>query len=81
MLILSDLAIHALPVTPSDTVLLSHISEGLWIGSVGDVTVTMMGREKVTFTAVPTGTWLPIRVTQIWSTGTTASNIINLWGV
>jgi hypothetical protein len=36
----------------------------------------MRGGNDVTFAAVPTGTVLPIRVTRVFLTGTTATNII-----
>jgi len=70
---------HAAAVTPSDTLLLAFTTKGLWVGAVGDVVVTMFGGEKVKFTAVPAGTYLPICVSQVWSTSTTASLIIALW--
>ena len=64
-------------VTPSDSVDLTTPSRMVWVGSLGDLHVTMGGAE-VTFTAVPAGTMLPIVVTRIWATGTTAGDIVSL---
>lgn len=55
-------------------------TRALYVGGYGDVAVTMMGDGgTVTFTAVPAGTVLPIRVTQLLSTGTTATSVVALW--
>lgn len=74
-----DTSSHASVVTPSDTVLLAHTSSAIWVGGLGNLTITMMGGEVVTLTAVPAGTWLPLRVKQVWATGTTATLILALW--
>lgn len=55
-------------------------TRGLYVGGTGDVAVTMAGDGgDVTFSSVPAGTILPIRVTRILSTGTTATSIVALW--
>lgn len=51
----------------------------LYIGGTGDVRVTMYGGNILTFKAVPTGYFMPIHVKKLWSTGTTATDIIALW--
>ena len=78
---LSQSAKHAFIITPSDTLLLPHITDWVWVGALGNLTVTMMSGEQVTFTAVPAGTRLDIRVGQVWAAGTTASNLLGLWDV
>jgi len=50
----------------------------LYVGTSGDVKVTMANGDVVTFTACPVGV-LPFSVNQIFSAGTTASNIICLY--
>lgn len=70
---------HAVAVSPSDSADLASVTKGVWVGGVGDLKVTMFGGEAVVFTAVPAGTYLPIAVKRIWSTGTSASNIAALW--
>lgn len=51
---------------------------GVFVGTGGDVKVTISGGSDVTFKNVPSGTFLPVLVTKIWSTGTGASDIIAL---
>lgn len=50
----------------------------LYIGGAGNVAVTMEDGSTATFTAVPVGTVLTIRVKQVLSVGTTATNILGL---
>jgi hypothetical protein len=51
----------------------------LYIGGAGNVSVTTIGGDVVTFTAVPVGTVLPVQVKKLAATLTTATNIIALW--
>lgn len=51
----------------------------LYVGGAGDLAVITMGGDQVTFTAAPAGAFLPIQVTRVLSTGTTATNILALW--
>jgi hypothetical protein len=50
---------------------------GLYVGGTGNIKVTMLDGTDVTFQSVPVGI-LPIVVLRVWSTGTTATNIIGL---
>lgn len=69
---------HATAVTPDNTTKLATNSRALYIGTGGDVTVLMVEGATVTFTAVPSGTTLPICIQRVNSTGTTATNIVAL---
>ena len=53
----------------------------LYIGGAGNVKVTTIGQDIVTFTAVPIGTVLPVQVIKVHSaaSGTTATLINALW--
>ena len=53
----------------------------LYIGGAGNVKVTTIGQDVVTFTAVPLGTVLPVQVIKVHSaaSGTTATLINALW--
>jgi len=53
----------------------------LYVGGAGNVTVTTIGQDIVTFTAVPLGTVLPVQVLKVHSvgSGTTATLINALW--
>lgn len=70
---------HAAAVAPSDSSSLAFVTKRLYIGGAGSVTVIMLDGTTVTYTAVPTGTYLNIRVSQVKSTGTTATNIVAEW--
>lgn len=73
-------AYHAAAVTPHDSTDLSTDARALYVGTAGNLSVETSGGESaVVFTAVPAGTVLPIRVSRVNSTATTASNIVALW--
>lgn len=64
-------------VTPNDSTDLTYISKALWIGGAGNIVVTPAGGgSNVTYT-VAAGTILPIQVTRVLATGTTATQIVN----
>ncbi len=71
-------ASHAAAVTKSDSTVLTT-TRALFVGGAGDVAVTMAAGGNVTFTAVTAGTTIPIAVTKVLSTGTSATNIVALW--
>ena len=64
-------------VTKSDATVLDNV-EGLYIGGAGDVAVADQNGDVVTFSAVPVGTILPIAVTKVMSTNTSATLILAL---
>ncbi len=66
-------------VTPSDTNIFTVCPRALYIGSDGNVTVKMFEGMTLTFTNIPAGLLLPIRVQQVLKTGTTASGILGLY--
>lgn len=69
---------RAAAVTTSDTGALEP-TRALYVGVSGNVTVDMVeGGSNLTFTAVPAGI-LPIQVTRVYATGTTATNIVALY--
>jgi hypothetical protein len=79
---------NAVIVIPSDTsdidfgglIPTSLVTGGvLYIGTGGDLKVTMLGGQTVTFFNIANGAFLPIQVTKVWATGTNASNIIALF--
>lgn len=53
----------------------------IYVGGAGNVTVTTIGQDVVTFNAVPLGTVLPVQVIKVHSSGsgTTATLINALW--
>jgi hypothetical protein len=68
----------AVAVTPNDSTDLADVASALYIGGAGAVKVTTAGGTDVTLSGALVGTILPVRVTRVWSTGTTATNIVAL---
>jgi hypothetical protein len=55
------------------------VQAALYVGTGGNIKVDMSGSGTVTFNNVGDGVFLPILVDRVYSTGTTASNIIALY--
>ena len=51
----------------------------LYIGASGNIRVTTIGGDDVTFVGLQTGTFFPVQVVKVWNTSTTADNIMALW--
>lgn len=59
---------------------LSKTTRGLYVGVGGDISVNMAGTgTAIIFKGVTTGTVLPIRITQVNTTGTTATDMVGLY--
>lgn len=72
----TDPAFGAFAITPHDTN--TQNARALYIGVSGDVAVVTRGRTtSVVFKAAPVGV-LPVQVTKVLSTGTTATDIVGL---
>lgn len=65
-------------VTPSDTVDLTNVSRALWVGTGGDLTVVMQDGTTVALLAVPNGSLIPVCVSRVKLTGTSATDIVAL---
>ncbi len=79
---------RAAVVTKSDTVDIPDPSGGvnngcvLYVGTAGTggvLRVLTVGGDDVTFYNVANGTFIPVQVLRVFSTDTTASNILALW--
>jgi hypothetical protein len=77
---------RAAAVTPSNTVDIPSVSGGtsnngcvLYVGGAGDLKVDTVGGDAVTFVAVPAGSFIPVQVTRVYATGTSATSIVALW--
>ena len=76
---------RAAAVTPSDTVNIPAVTGGtnngcvLYVGGAGDLKVLTIGGDEVTLVAVPAGSFIPVQVLRVFSTGTTATSIVALW--
>lgn len=76
---------RAAAVTPSNTTDIPSVTGGtnngcvLYVGGYGDLTVDTVGGDTVTFVGVNGGTFFPVQVTRVYSTGTSATGIVALW--
>lgn len=76
---LSGPADNLVAITPSDSTDLANVSRAIYVGAAGNIVVTpAAGGDNVTLTVVA-GAVLPIRVSRVLSTGTTASGLVNLY--
>lgn len=69
-------AMNAFAVAPNDGADIAFVSKRLFVGTTGNVKLTTVGGQTVTYNAVPSGTYLQVRASRVFATGTTASNII-----
>lgn len=63
-------------ITTSDSTAVDF--NGIYIGGAGNVKVDLLDGSTVTLTAVIVGTIYPLRVTKVYATGTTATNLVGL---
>lgn len=71
-------ATHAVAVTPDDATDLGHLTRALYVGTGGDVRVTLADGSAVTFVNMVQG-WHPMRVVRVWASGTTADHMMGCW--
>lgn len=74
----ADPAIGAVVPTP-DADIVPTYCRALWVGAAGNVAVITSVGETVTFVGVQAGTLIPMRVKQVKSAGTTATNLLALY--
>lgn len=71
-------ASHAFAITPADNADLPEVPRALYCGHGGNIAATMASGAALTFTNLPDGALLPIRLSRIAATGTTASGLVGL---
>ena len=76
---LSSPASSGTAIQPSDETPLPETSRALYIGAGGSLRVRMLSGESLDFEGVPAGALLPVRVTHVFATGTTARNLVALF--
>jgi hypothetical protein len=69
---------RAVAVTPSDATSFEP-TRGLYIGAAGNVAVSMVDGGNATFVGVAAGSVLPVQVTKVLATGTTATSVLALY--
>lgn len=79
---LDSSAFDGFAITSNNTTVFTQPTRALFVGSAGNIAVTMVGYDNsntaLTFVGVQAGSVLPIRVQQVKRTGTTANSIIGL---
>lgn len=72
-------AIHAVVVDPAVLEVLVTPGAVLYIGTGGDVKVTTISGDDVTFKNLPNGSVLAVQVKKVFNTGTDAADILALY--
>lgn len=72
---MTDPIIRGEDVTPDDSNDLNTTTRAIYVGSAGDLRVTLSEGDTITFTNAGAG-WHPIRATRIWATGTSAAALV-----
>lgn len=65
-------------VMPSDSASLPSPSV-IYVGITGNVRVITAQGDDVVFTGVPAGGVIPVQVTKVWATNTTASALVRVY--
>lgn len=76
----SDPANGAAVITPNDSTDLPIYTRGIYVGVGGHITVDLTDTgTNIQFLSVPQGTILPVQAKRVYSTGTTATNLVALF--
>ena len=70
---------RAFAITGNDSTDLTIFPRAIYVGGAGNVKVITLGGDTVTFSGVLAGTVLPVRVKRVFSTDTTATNLIGIY--
>ena len=65
-------------IVPDDAGAFMMVTDALYVGGAGNLRVLMAEGTDVTFIGVLAGTIYPLRVTRVYATNTTATNIVRL---
>ena len=68
----------AFAITPSNSANLANVSV-VYVGGSGNVRVTTAQGDDETFVGLVAGTVIPVQVLKVWSTSTTATNLIGIY--
>ena len=69
---------HGFAITPHDSSPLVVATRALYVGTAGNIAAVLISGAELTFSNVPSGTLLPIRLAKVKASGTTASNLLGL---
>jgi hypothetical protein len=65
-------------VVPSDTVPLAKVTRAIYVGGGGALRVMLLGGDIVTLSGAVAGMIYPLRIAQVFATGTTATGLVGL---
>ncbi|EPE99920.1 hypothetical protein RGCCGE502_01496 [Rhizobium grahamii CCGE 502] len=65
-------------IVPNDNLDLPEITRAVYVGIGGDLAVTLASGQVLTFASVSDGSLLPLRVSRVHATGTTAEGVLGL---
>ncbi len=68
----------AFAISGNDNTDLANSTRSIYVGGSGNIKLTTIDGSTVTFNGAIAGSILPIRAKRIFSTGTTATNLIGL---
>lgn len=74
----NDPAAHGFSISPSDISDLPETTRAIYVGTPGNLVVNLASGASLTFTNVPSGTVLPVRVSAVKATGTSATDLVGL---
>jgi hypothetical protein len=66
-------------ITPNDNADLSRVTRKLYVGTQGDIQVTLANDDTIIFPALAAGIFHRLRVKRVLSTGTSASGIVGVY--
>lgn len=69
----------AFSISPNDVTDLPKLLEAIWVGGTGNLRVLTELDEDVTFNSVPVGRFDLVHIKRVFSTGTSASNLIGVY--
>lgn len=75
----TESALDCFAITKSDATNFNFIVRAIYVGGTGDVVVVTPAGNAVTFSAVPVGTFLPVKAMRVNSTSTTATLMVGLY--
>lgn len=72
-------ALGAFYITPSNSANATHTTRAIYVGGAGNLKVTTYNGEVIMFTGLLAGNYYPIVATKVWSSDTSATNLIGLY--
>lgn len=70
---------NAASITKNDSTDLTNPTRGIYVGATGNLKVTMLSGDIVTFVGLAAGVIHPISAKRVWSTDTTVTGIVGVW--